>query len=100
MFGEVVAIKTYSFRLGKDDEDIQKTLGSMSGSARGKYMKDAIRFYGNLGAEIRLLNERIAELSTALEVTQPRLRQTMPGGGDDGAFADILETSIDDLLRM
>lgn len=89
-------MKSFSFRLGRDDEDIQKALGSMSPYTRSKYVKDAIRFYGNMGAEIRLLNERIAELSTALEVTPP----ATPGSDDDGAFADILETSIDDLLRM
>lgn len=96
----MVAIKTYSFRLGKDDEDIKRVLDSMSGPARGKYMKDAIRFYGNLGDEIKLLNKQIAELTVALEGASPQRHTAAPSNDNGDAGVDILEASISDLLGM
>lgn len=70
----------------------------MSGPARGRYIKDAIRFYNSLGDEIKLLNKQIAELSAALNKA-PQPQQAPPGSSDESA-GDILEASISDLLGM
>jgi hypothetical protein len=70
----------------------------MSGSVRGKYIKDAVRFYSNLSDEIKLLNKQIAELLAALDGASPRLQQAPPGSNNENA--DILEASIGDLLGM
>jgi Arc/MetJ family transcription regulator len=93
-------MKSFSFRLGRDDEDIQRTLAAMSLHTRSKYVKDAIRFYGNLGDEIKLLNKQIAELSAALDGA-PLQRHTAAPSSDNGDVGvDILEASISDLLGM
>ncbi len=96
---EVFIIKSYSFRTGKEDSDIEELLESMSLSSRTQLIKDAIRFYAGVGIELRRLNTQIEKLLSGnlSGVFSSKLTKQESKKDDN---IDILESSIEDLLNL
>ncbi|WP_213974692.1 hypothetical protein [Tepidanaerobacter acetatoxydans] len=59
--------KTYGFRLGENDDDLEKILGPMTGRDRSFYIKTAIRFYAACGEKIDSMADEIKEIRALLE---------------------------------
>ncbi|HHW01703.1 MAG TPA: hypothetical protein GXX35_02620 [Thermoanaerobacterales bacterium] len=59
--------KTYGFRLGENDGDLEKILEPMTGRDRSFYIKTAIRFYAACGEKIDSMAAEIRQIRTLLE---------------------------------
>ncbi len=60
-------MKTHSFRLLKDDKDIEEILGSMEGKKKAEFIRSALRFYINYGNSIENIEKKIEEIAAILK---------------------------------
>lgn len=91
----VSEIAVYNFRTGKGDEDVDRILAKIPASARSRHLKQALRFYADLGGEIRRLNQCVESLLAGGGVVVQQKKQEK---NNDIDIDDMLALGIEDLL--
>lgn len=101
--------KTYGFRLGENDGDLEKILEPMTGKDRSFYIKEAIRFYYKCGEKINniaVTTEKILSIignrDIAANVTDEELSEEGPEdkSKNDIDAEKIIADSIRDILNL
>jgi predicted DNA-binding protein len=96
--------KLYGFRLGTNDEDIEKILSQMTGRERSLYIKEAIRFYSSNSEKFKNISDKVEKILSILEELKTTgfigSLATSPKKQTEISDENILIDSIQDLLNL